>query len=286
MRALLVGLVAVAAVACGKDAATGTGSGSGSAAGSGSATPGSKARVVSLYVDDQLVGNISPSELASYPRLDTLVPVSARRIGQWDDVEITGNDPKPTVLHRISDQHPDLVPALFSVNGDISFGLFDPVELGKRGTPQIRQDGLKLIRIKLAQNNGRGEHEQGGGGGADPSELSIAIKTPKGESKLDGKTLLAIPRQPLPGETGEGRGWPLQLLVDAAGIKKFDKLVLTDSEGLTLELEKADFDPAKSVPYVKLNRQGSLRFTLFKKQGQGWQKGGDLRGLASIAVVQ
>ncbi|HEY1559136.1 MAG TPA: hypothetical protein VGF94_30150 [Kofleriaceae bacterium] len=276
-RSLLVGIAMVAA-ACGKAAAPPPAP----AAGSGSAAAPSQG--VAIVVDDQPAATVTPAQLATWPRLDTLVPVSARRIGQWDDVVVAGS--QPTTMHRISDQHPDLVPALFPSNGGASFGLFDPVELGKRGMPQIRSDGVRELRIKLAQNSGRGEHESGQGGGADPSQLSIDIKTPAGASKLAGKTLLAIPRQPLPGETGEGRGWPLQLLLDAAGIKKFAKLVLTDSEGLTVELEQADFDAKTSMPYVKLNRQGALRFTLFKKQGEGWQKRGDLRGLASIEVVK
>jgi hypothetical protein len=60
--------------------------------------------------------------------------------------------------------------------------------------------------------------------------------------------------------------------------------VLTDTGGLNLTLEKADFDPKTSVPYVKLNRQGALRVQVFKKQGDTWQRAGDLRGLAEIEV--
>ena len=41
-----------------------------------------------------------------------------------------------------------------------------------------------------------------------------------------------------------------------------------------------------SVPYVKLNRQGSLRLQVYKKQGTGWQRSGDLRGLVAIEVLK
>jgi hypothetical protein len=51
-----------------------------------------------------------------------------------------------------------------------------------------------------------------------------------------------------------------------------------------LTIEKADL--ADEVPYVKLNRQGSLRFRIFKKVGDGWQPGGDLRTLTRIEVLK
>jgi hypothetical protein len=40
------------------------------------------------------------------------------------------------------------------------------------------------------------------------------------------------------------------------------------------------------MPFVKLNRQGSLRFIVFKKEGETWKRGGDLRGLARVEVVK
>ena len=287
--------VVAAGASCGKSAATaskGSATGSGPAAGSGSATgsgsgTAAAAGTVALFVNNQAVGQVSAAQLASWPRLDTLVPVSARRMGAWDDLFVQGAEPKPAELHRPTDQHPDLVPALFpGTDGSASFGMFDPVELAKHGTPQIREDHVRNIHLNVAQNSGRGQHESGQGGGTDPSKLVIEIITPKGKSQLLGTQLLAIPRVPLPGETGAGRGWTLQTLLDTAGVKQFQELLLTDNAGLNLTLEKADFDPKTSVPYLKLNRQGSLRFNLFKKQGEGWQRSGDLRGLVSVEVLK
>jgi len=174
MSTRLVGL-AVLLAACGKDSQS-------AAPPTPTPTPVTQpAKAVDLYVDNTLAGHIAPAQLAQWPRLDTLVPLNARRIGTWDDVYIHGNGTKPAELHRISDQHPDLVPALFAADdGSPSFGLFDPVELGKHGKPQIREDGVSEIRIKLAQNSGRGEHESGEGGGADPAQLVVTIVTPAG----------------------------------------------------------------------------------------------------------
>ena len=40
------------------------------------------------------------------------------------------------------------------------------------------------------------------------------------------------------------------------------------------------------MPFVKLNRQGTLRFIVFKKSGDTWTRGGDLRELTRIQVVK
>jgi hypothetical protein len=282
IRVLAVVLSSVVAASCGKDEAKPT-----PTAPPAVAPPPPAPSGVAIFVDDQAVAQISPQQLASWPRVDTLVPVAARRLGTWQDVFMKGKADKPAELHKPSDQYPDLVPALFvGDDGAPAFGMFDPVELGKHGKPQVRQDDLRELRIVLAKDSGRGEHEQGGGGGGDPSKITVRVKTATGEAILSGAQLLAIPRVPQPGDTGEGRGWELVTLLDAAGVKKFERLVLADAAGLNLTLDKDAFDRKVSIPYVKLNRQGALRVQVFKKQGEGWTRGGDLRGLVSIEVVK
>ena len=90
----------------------------------------------------------------------------------------------------------------------------------------------------------------------------------------------------MPGGGGDAKGWQLVTVLDAAGIKHFDKLLLTDAAGLTLTLEHKDFDGKTTIPFIKLNRQGALRFRIFKKQGDGYQATGDLRALTSIRGAQ
>lgn len=266
---------------CGKDST----SASGTAAGS-SVAP--EPPSVELFVDDKPVGKLAVPQLATWPRLDTLVPVSARRLGMWDDVYLKGKTAKPSEIHKPSATYPDLVPALFpGDDGTPSFGMFDPVELAKHGKPALREDGIHELRIKLAQNSGRGEHESGEGGGTDPMQLKLTIKTAAGEQVMEGAKLLALPRSPMPGDDSKDpRGWPLQAILDAAGVKTFERLLLTDAAGMNLTLEKADFDPKTSVPFIKLNRSGQLRVRVFKKQGESWNPTGDLRGLVGIQVVK
>ncbi len=282
MRARRIGLVIVLAC-CHKDdnaAATAQAGSQGSAA---TAAPGT----MEIFVDNHSVAHVGTSQLAGWPRLDTLVPVSARRLGTWQDVSIKAAA-ESKQLHKPSDVYRDLVPALYAgSDGMPAFGMFDPVELANHGQPKVGEQDVSEVRITLAQGGGRGENESGDGGGTDPTQLKIAVKTPAGESTLEGAKLLAIPRQPMPGDdSNEPRGWTLATLIDAAGIKTFQKIMLSDASGQALSLERADFDPKASVPFVKLNRSGQLRVTVFKKQGEGWQRGGDLRGLASIEVLK
>ena len=92
--------------------------------------------------------------------------------------------------------------------------------------------------------------------------------------------LLALPREGTPGSPDQ-KGWRLAALLDAAGVKSFAHLVLSDASGNNLTLEKADLSDT-SVPFIKLNKQGALRFRVLKKAGDGWTPSGDLRGLVAI----
>jgi hypothetical protein len=69
-------------------------------------------------------------------------------------------------------------------------------------------------------------------------------------------------------------------------VTKYERVLLTDARGTTLTLEKPDLDEVNAIPFVKLNRQGSLRFRELHKQGDAWQSTADLRGLVRIDVLR
>ncbi len=94
--------------------------------------------------------------------------------------------------------------------------------------------------------------------------------------------MLALPREGTPGSPDQ-KGWRLAALLEAAGVKAFEHLVLHDASGNSLTLDKADVSDT-SVPFVKLNKQGMLRLKVYKKAGDGWNAAGDLRGLNGIEV--
>jgi hypothetical protein len=113
--------------------------------------------------------------------------------------------------------------------------------------------------------------------------VKLKITTAKGSVELAGDKLLGIEREAMPGGGGDAKGWRLDTILAAADVKTYKKVTLLDASGASIPLEKSEIG-AESVPFIKLNRQGSLRFRLYKKQNDGWQSSGDLRSLAEIKV--
>ena len=239
---------------------------------------------VAVFIDDKQVATVTDAQISAWPRLDTLVPAENQRLGTWDALVLTGAGPQPTEIQKPSAAHPDLVPALYPGDGGkAAFGLFDPVELAKRGNPALGETQLREVRIKLSTASGHGGNDHQGGAIQDPTKLEVIIKTAKGEQTVTGDKLLEVARVAAPGEE-DAKGWPLSVILDKVGVKGYQKLLLTDGKETALTLEKGDLDEKVSVPYVKLNRQGTLRVIVYKKKGDSWQRGGDLRGLAYIEV--
>ena len=277
--ALLVGISA-----CGsKDKAPDPGAASGAGPASGTPAVASGAHV---FVGDKEVATITAADVAAWPRVDTLVPEAARRLGKWEAIYIKSDKPKVSEINKPFEQYRDYVPALFpGEGGGISFGMFDPVELGKKGKPALREDNVLELRVKVAGDDGRGQNDHGGTTATDPQNLKLEVKTKAGAQTLTGDKLLAITREAMPGGGGDAKGWKLATILEAAGVKTWKKLLLMDEAGLSLTLEAKDMDD-KTVPFIKLNRQGSLRFRIFKQQGEGWTPSGDLRALKSIEVLE
>jgi hypothetical protein len=237
---------------------------------------------VGLFVNGNQVATVDPAKIATWPRVDALVPTEFRKIGTWQLVKLIS--PKLEMIEKPSENYRDMVPALYPGPGGVpSFGMFDPVELAKHGTPATHGDNVLDVHVKVSQANGRGGNEDNASASSDPTKLVIEIKTPSGASKLTGEELLAMPRETQPG--GDAKGWNLQTVLDKAGIKSFEKLSLADTQGTVLPIEKADLS-ASSIPFVKLNKQGQLRVKVYKRQGEGWAAAGDLRSLASITVLK
>ena len=191
-------------------------------------------------------------------------------------------------LHKPSDVYRDLVPAVYVANdGAPAFGMFDPVDLANHGKPKVGENGVSEVRITLAKGGGRGENENGQGGGGDPTQLKIAIRTPCRRIDARGEEASRDRSPADPGDdSNEPRGWTLATILDRQGSSSSKTHAERRLGPSTVARTTADFDPKTSVPFVKLNRAGVLRVTVFKKQGDGWQRAGDLRGLVSIEVMK
>ena len=168
-------------------------------------------------------------------------------------------------------------------------GLADPVRAVTKVTIKTRSDAGQIA----AQV---GEHGSGDSGGkrehadevrpvASPT-MQIAITGARGESVFTGDKLEALPVIKAPAGDTETPGWSLLDVLGAAGIDKPQVVHLTDGEGATLQLGAADFDPAQAVLYLKLNRSGVVRFRVFRKKGETWEVGGELRGITKIHIVK
>jgi hypothetical protein len=259
---------------------SGSGSGPGSAA--AAAAPAAPTGV-ELFVNDVSVGTLQPAQIASWPRVDAQVPGDSRKLGTWELVTLVGGKPGPAELAHPSANYPDMVPAVFPGDGGApAFGMFDAVELARKGKPAMRQDHVTQIRIKVAQGGNRGQNDDGGGGAADPTKIVVTVKTPAGETTLGGDKLLGLPREPSPGNPDQ-KGWRLQTLLTAARVKSYDHLVLTGADGTSLTLDRKDISDS-SIPFIKLNKAGALRLRVLKKTGDGWNPAGDLRALTGIEV--
>jgi hypothetical protein len=275
---------AVPAGSAGSAGAVGSAGSAGATAPAGSgAAPATAPGTVEIFINGSSAAKVTPGQIEKWPRLDALVPEDARRLGTWGKVKLTGA--KTEEVGRPSQSYPDMVPALFpGEGGKPAFGMFDPVEYAKKGKPGLLAAEIREIRIELATEGRMGEHQGGGGEGADPTKIIVEIEQPSGKSQLTGEQILALPRESLPGSE-QTKGWRLAQLIEAAGIKKFERLVLQDAGGSSLILERKDLTP-KNVPIVKLNKAGALRIRVMKQAGTGWQVAGELRSLVGIKVAK
>ena len=248
------------------------------------------AATVCVFVGDVKAQCLDAAAIKLWPRLDNLLPPEARRMGTWKTIMVQTTTGRGTDLNQPADTYPDLVPALFpAADGSTTLGMFDLVELANHGRPKWQQPAIKEVHVIAALGGGRGENEDGHAA-ADPKDLALKFVVAGKESTLAGPALLAIAREAQPGEDGEAKGWSLLTLLKSAKVplptdKPGKRYLLTDAAGMNLTLEPSDFVTGVSVPFVKLNKQGALRFWVFKKKGEGWAKGADLRGLVSVQVL-
>jgi hypothetical protein len=244
---------------------------------------------VGLFVNETKITDLDRSKAETWPRLDSLLPAEARRYGTWEAISgKAGAGGTAFEIKKPGSTYGALVPALYPAPSGkgVSLGLFDPVELAKKGAPKVSHDELTELRVELDKSGMRGQNDHQGGDAIDPNTLKLEIEAGGKTVTLTGAELLALPRENAPDDdSGEHKGWRLAALLGAAKAGPA-KRVLLSGEEMNLTLEQEDLDPKAAVPFIKLNRQGSLRFRVYKKQGDGWAMGADLRGLRKVQVLQ
>lgn len=242
---------------------------------------------IAILVNGKEVAKLTSGAVAKYPRLDTLLPEDAQRLGTWAEITTVTDDPSavPTGIKSPSQSYPDLVPALYPEAGGAAFGMFDPVELAKQGKPKVAHTKIREVRVTLLADGMRGQNDHQGGGVSDPTQLKIQIASPQGAKVLTGPELLALPRVAQP-DGGDHQGWDLIAVLDSIGLGKWSELALADADGVSATVARKDLSADKGVAFLKLNRSGAVRFRVYSKTGTGWTTGADVRGLASIKVLK
>jgi hypothetical protein len=276
---LFAGVAGVAGVAaCDKSSgASRTGPGSGTAVAPAADT-------VAVYLNDQQVAMIDAARLASWPRIDAVVPVAAQQLGTWTSMTVKGKN--PTEIAQPAAKYANNVPVLYPGPDGPTLGWFDLVDLANKGAAKATFAGVTEIRIMRDEDSDRGMNEDGTAvKDFDPAQIDIAIDG-GAVPVLAGKDIIAMQREAPPNGDTQTQGWKLTTLLDAAGIKNPPKVLLTDESGTSVTLTAAELDPAVSIPFLKLNKKGQLRFRVYTKQNDGWQLGGNLKGLSSIKVVK
>jgi hypothetical protein len=249
--------------------------------------PPAVAAGVAVFADDQRVTSVERTKAESWPRLDSLLPTSAQRYGTW--AVIRGERAAgPFEIKKPGSLYGALVPALYPASSGkgVSLGFFDPVELARKGPPKVSFDDLSSVRVELDKGGARGQNDHMGGDVSDPKTLKLRIEHGGTTIDVSGEQLLGLPQDLEPDDdSGEHKGWKLSSILTMAKVPAPKRALLTGAD-LNLTLEAQDLDPNVAVPFIKLNRQGQLRYRTYKKSGDGWTVSGDLRGLTKIQVLQ
>jgi len=140
---------------------------------------------------------------------------------------------------------------------------------------------------------GDGEGEGGGGGDGggrkDPGAYTIAIVDGKRTTSFTRAQLEALPTQAPPMGDNTSPGWSLADVLRAARVARGATVLLTDAAGATLKVTAAELAPDRGLGFLKLNREGLLRFKLLAREDGSagrWRPRGDLRGLVSIQRIK
>jgi hypothetical protein len=247
--------------------------------------PATAGATMEIVVNGVLVAQLNKGYLSGWPRLPSVLPAEARRMGSWQTLTIHGKG-GPVELRRPADKHPDKIFVMFvGTDGTPGFAVMDPVDLARPVPPSDAITQVTKIELRTQSQADLGQNHHDEAEPVDLSALTIKVKTSTGTQVLTGTQLATTPREPPPNGDLDSKGWRLTTLLALAGAPTDHKLVLHAEDGTQLALEPSDLDETSSVPFLKLNRQGALRFRVFVRQGEGWTTTSDLRGVKSIDVL-
>lgn len=258
----------------------------------GSAAPIRPLADVRVLLDGVRTPDVPATRLESWPPLELVLP-PGNAPGRWSALELVIGEARPPVrIERPHETYPGQVVALLPGASGASVGIFPPAALAARGKPTLEIPGVREVRVILAPAAARSRSNGGDGGGdgggerIEPATVTLSLSDRGGKRTLDRTTLDALPARTAPLGDTEAKGWSLADLLGAAKAKPGKRWLLVDESGAKLELAATDLAPDRGFGFLKLNRQGQLRFKWFVRQGDAWRPAGDLRGLTSITALR
>jgi hypothetical protein len=267
---------------------------------------------VRLLVDGKPIANADRAAAAAWSRLADLLPANARDAKAWAAVEIHTHSGRITTMPEPAATQPGLIAAIFPGKDGIDFGMFTPEELAKHGTPKMVEMDVSDVRVKLtpapepADGSGGSDasgsgSDSGGSGGAngeggganrtadtsrDLTGIKLTIKMPSGEVQVTGDDLGKIATTVAPMGDTSTPGWDVATVLAAKKIKPTSKLIITDEGGASVTMTAKQLDPKTDLAFMKVNKQGQIRFRLFEKNAGGaWDVAGELRGVTTIELI-
>jgi hypothetical protein len=133
---------------------------------------------------------------------------------------------------------------------------------------------------------GNGSNRPSGEPAQDLSSIKVTVKQKGHDVEITGADLGKIAKVPPPTGDTSTPGWDVAAVLAAKNIKPVGKLILTDDSGASVTIPAGELAPGKKIAFLKVNRQGQLRFRLFERNAGGaWDVAGDLRGVTTIELL-
>jgi hypothetical protein len=279
---------------------------------------------VHLTLDGKGVANADKARAATWPRVAELMPINARDPQQWAALEVHTRAGRVTTLPAPAASQPGMSAALYPGADGIDFAMFSADALAKHGTGSLVEHDVEEVRVRLTppapapgsdqgtdqgtdqgsdQGTGTGTAagaggsggNNGEGGGANRSDhptlpdlagVSLTIKQKSGNVVIKGDDLAKIKTVTAPQGDTSTPGWDVATVLAAEKITPTAKLIVTDEGGTSVTLTAKQLDPKTDLAFMKVNKQGQIRFRLFEKNaGGGWDVAGELRGVTTIELL-
>lgn len=243
-------------------------------------SPAAALEPAEIVVDGETVAKLTVADAVNWKRVDDLLPQAVRDTAEWKSIKVTNkrnrvlqlDDPKSTQAGRTAMLYPGQQQML-------AFGMFDEAELKSKGAP--RTVYVDVIKLEIETREGRRQAPA-----PEQPTIRATLNMTINGAKLAVTTgdLQKLPKITAPVGDTETPGWNLKDIIGLQGDVKFEKVLVLSEGAPPVEVSAADVANADILGFFKLNRQGVLRFRMYKRAGGSWDTLHELRGVTQITV--